>query len=190
MDDQDLASPGHKDVLNPIPERPGDDGFHAQTWFPGQVVKENRRPNRLMTAKLAPRLAFALWLVALALLQSGCGAGRKLEAPPQAIDPVALIQTARGQLGVRYHPGGSLPSTGFDCSGYTQWVFWQHGLMLPRQSYDQYQSGEKIKGRKLHAGDLVFFEIEKKGASHVESMWTAASLFTVPAPEVWSGRTT
>jgi murein DD-endopeptidase len=120
-----------------------------------------------METRLAPKLAFALWLVALALLQSGCGAGRKLEAPLQAVDLVALIQTARGQLGVRYHPGGNLPSTGFDCSGYTQWVFWQHGLMLPRQSYDQYQSGEKIRGRKLYSGDLVFFEIEKKGASHV-----------------------
>jgi murein DD-endopeptidase len=162
-----LASPGNNGAWNPIPKRRGDGGFHAQTWFPGQVAKENRRPNRLMTAKLARKMAFAPWLVALALLQSGCGAGRRLEAPPQAIDPLALIQTARGQLGVRYNPGGSLPITGFDCSGYTQWVFWQHGLMLPRQSYDQYQSGEKIKGRKLHAGDLVFFEIEKKGASHV-----------------------
>ena len=39
--------------------------------------------------------------------------------------------------------------------------------MLPRQSYDQYQSGVKIRGRKLYAGDLVFFEIEKKGDTHV-----------------------
>ena len=166
-DVRDLAPPGHDDVLNPIPECMGDDGFHAQTWFRSQVAKENRRPNRLMTAKLAPKPALALWLVALAVLQSGCGTGRRLEAPPQAIDPVALIQTARGLLGFRYYPGGSTPMAGFDCSGYTQWVFWQHGLMLPRQSYDQYQMGEKIKGQKLHAGDLVFFEIEKKGASHV-----------------------
>ena len=39
---------------------------------------ENRSPKRLMTTRLAPRLAVVPWLVALALLQSGCGAGRKL----------------------------------------------------------------------------------------------------------------
>jgi murein DD-endopeptidase len=108
-----------------------------------------------------------LWLVALVVLQTGCGTGKKLEAPPRDIDPANLIQTARSQLGVTYLPGGSMPTAGFDCSGFTQWVFWQHGLALPRQSYDQYQVGESINRRKLYTGDLVFFEIEKKGASHV-----------------------
>jgi cell wall-associated NlpC family hydrolase len=57
--------------------------------------------------------------------------------------------------------------TGFDCSGFTHWVFMQHGITLPRQSFDQYQLGQQVKVGKLRAGDLVFFEIEKKGASHV-----------------------
>jgi murein DD-endopeptidase len=120
-----------------------------------------------MIVRLASRLVFALWLAALVASQSGCGAGKKLQQPLQAIDPAALLQTARGQLGVCYRAGGSTPRSGFDCSGYVQWVYWQHGLALPRQSYDQYQLGEKINRSKLRAGDLVFFEIEKKGASHV-----------------------
>jgi murein DD-endopeptidase len=120
-----------------------------------------------MNTKTSRRLVFILWLVALAVLQAGCGIGTKLQAPPRDIDPVNLIQTARSQLGVAYLAGGSMPTTGFDCSGFTQWVYWQHGLALPRQSYDQYQLGESIRRRKLHTGDLVFFEIEKKGASHV-----------------------
>ena len=120
-----------------------------------------------MIVRRASRLVFVLWLVALVALLSGCGAGRKLQPPPWPIDPGALLQTARDQLGVCYHAGGSTPRSGFDCSGYVQWVYWQHGLALPRQSYDQYQLGEKVARGNLRAGDLVFFEIEKKGASHV-----------------------
>ena len=120
-----------------------------------------------MIVRLASRLVFVLWLAALVASQSGCGAGRKLQPPLQAIDPAALLQTARGQLGICYRAGGSTPRSGYDCSGYVQWVFWQHGLALPRQSYDQYQLGEKVERGNLRAGDLVFFEIEKKGASHV-----------------------
>jgi murein DD-endopeptidase len=132
------------------------------------MARNNPKPERQMIARPVPRFAFVLWLMALAALQSGCGAGKKYQPPPPgAIDPTALIQTARSQLGLRYQAGGSTPRTGFDCSGYTQWVFWQHGLDLPRQSSDQYRIGEKIDRRKLRTGDLVFFEIEKKGASHV-----------------------
>jgi murein DD-endopeptidase len=121
-----------------------------------------------IVTRFAPRLIITLWLMAITVLLSGCGAGKKYQPPPPgAIDPKALIQTARSQLGARYHAGGSTPRTGFDCSGYTQWVFRQHGLALPRQSDDQYELGEKVKRNKLRTGDLVFFEIEKKGASHV-----------------------
>ncbi len=120
-----------------------------------------------MNAKPSRKLVLIPWLVALAVLQAGCSTGKKLQAPPRDIDPASLIQTARSQLGVAYLAGGSMPTTGFDCSGFTQWVYWQHGLALPRQSDDQYQLGESINWRKLHTGDLVFFEIEKKGASHV-----------------------
>lgn len=121
----------------------------------------------MINTKHSRKLVLILWLLALALPQTGCGTGKKLQAPPWDIDPGNLIQTARGQLGVTYLAGGSAPTTGFDCSGFTQWVFWQHGLALPRQSYDQYQMGESISRGKLYTGDLVFFEIEKKGASHV-----------------------
>jgi cell wall-associated NlpC family hydrolase len=70
-------------------------------------------------------------------------------------------------MGVPYHAGGTSPATGFDCSGFTQWVCWQHGIFLPRQSFEQYQVGQPVRGDQLQQGDLVFFEIEQKGASHV-----------------------
>src|SRR5215471_11724998 len=51
---------------------------------------------------------------------------------PLAPQPsVTLVDTALTFRGVPYRNGGSDPS-GFDCSGFTQWVFAQHGLALPR----------------------------------------------------------
>lgn len=102
------------------------------------------------------------------LLVGGCAADRGW-APAIPMNPEAalLIQTARGQLGACYYPGGSTPSTGFDCSGFTQWVFQQRGWSLPRQSFDQYRLGREVALGALLPGDLVFFDIEKKGASHV-----------------------
>lgn len=107
-------------------------------------------------------------LALVVLFLGGCVAGKGY--PPSATpsaDAAALIRTACGQLGGCYLPGGNAPSTGFDCSGFTQWVFQQRGLSLPRQSFDQYRMGHDVKAEKLQQGDLVFFEIEQKGASHV-----------------------
>ena len=65
-----------------------------------------------------------------------------------------------------YRNGGSDPS-GFDCSGFVQWVFAQEGHALPREVRDQYGVGETIDRDDIQPGDLVFFDIEGKGPSHV-----------------------
>jgi len=124
--------------------------------------------DRKLIVGLPLRIGVTFGMSILVVLIGGCGAGKSYPAHElPGIDTATLIQTARGQLGVRYCPGGSSPLTGFDCSGFTLWVFLQHGISLPRQSYDQYQLGRPVKAGKLSRGDLVFFEIEKKGASHV-----------------------
>ena len=63
--------------------------------------------------------------------------------------------------------GGSDPSRGFDCSGFVQWVFAQHGTALPREVRDQYGEGKRIGRKDVEAGDLVFFETVSRGPSHV-----------------------
>ena len=68
--------------------------------------------------------------------------------------------------GVPYRNGGSDPS-GFDCSGFTQYVFAQHGIALPRSVEDQFDQGKKVKPRDLESGDLVFFKTVSRGPSHV-----------------------
>ena len=77
-----------------------------------------------------------------------------------------LIKTAKKYIGVRYKFGGTTPK-GFDCSGYLQYVFKQHGFNLPRTADEQYKLGKRTKNRKeLVEGDLVYFTTYEPGASH------------------------
>jgi cell wall-associated NlpC family hydrolase len=78
----------------------------------------------------------------------------------------AVISLALSLQGTPYRNGGSDPS-GFDCSGFVQWVFAQHGLALPREVKDQYRAGSEIDSDDIRPGDLVFFETVSSGASHV-----------------------
>lgn len=78
----------------------------------------------------------------------------------------AIISTAKKYIGVPYVWGGSTPS-GFDCSGFVQYVFNAHGISLPRVSKEQYSIGKKVSKANLKAGDLVFFNTEGNGVSHL-----------------------
>jgi len=89
-----------------------------------------------------------------------------LPAPP-ASSTATLIDTALTYRGTPYRNGGTDPS-GFDCSGFTQWVFAQYGFALPREVAEQFEVGKRIKNSDdLKPGDLVFFHTVARGASHV-----------------------
>jgi len=75
----------------------------------------------------------------------------------------AIISTAKQYLGVKYQWGGTTPDTGFDCSGYTSYVFAKNGITLPRISRDQYMLGSPITFSNLQPGDLVFFSFANNG---------------------------
>ncbi|MFZ7133830.1 MAG: NlpC/P60 family protein [Eubacteriales bacterium] len=79
-------------------------------------------------------------------------------------DKVVLV--GKSFIGVPYQWGGSTPS-GFDCSGFTAYVFKQNGLYLPRTSSQQYNFGTWINRSYLKNGDLVFFNTSGSGVSHV-----------------------
>ena len=100
-----------------------------------------------------------------ASLPPGAGVDPLVEpaAPPAA---AAVVATALGFRGVPYRNGGSDPS-GFDCSGFMQYVFARHGTLLPREVRDQYRAGREIDLDDVKAGDLLFFETVSRGASHV-----------------------
>jgi peptidoglycan DL-endopeptidase CwlO len=76
--------------------------------------------------------------------------------------PVAAA-TALKYLGVPYQWGGASPTTGFDCSGLTMYVFAQLGVQLPHYAAAQFGYGSPVTREELQPGDLVFFD----GLSHV-----------------------
>jgi cell wall-associated NlpC family hydrolase len=83
-----------------------------------------------------------------------------------ALDTYALTGTALTLRGTPYRNGGSDPR-GFDCSGFTQYVFAQHGIALPREVKDQWDMGTPVKAEEIAPGDLMFFTTVAAGASHV-----------------------
>jgi cell wall-associated NlpC family hydrolase len=86
-------------------------------------------------------------------------------AAPSA-DAYALVSTALNLRGVPYRNGGSDPG-GFDCSGFTQYVFARNGVTLPRAVGDQFKVGRPVKHDQVAPGDLLFFRTDEPGASHV-----------------------
>jgi len=115
----------------------------------------------------------AAWAIPVLPLLAGCTtpgypviqSGRTV---PTSSSAAAVIPTAERYIGVKYTWGGTSPSTGFDCSGYTQYVFAKHGVRLPRTSRAQAQAGARILDyRALRAGDLIMFAENGKAISHV-----------------------
>ena len=72
-----------------------------------------------------------------------------------------IIEIAKKYLGVRYQWGGTSPQSGFDCSGFVQYVYAQLGVSLPRTSREQYrylaETGRLVDQADLAPGDLVFY---------------------------------
>lgn len=77
-----------------------------------------------------------------------------------------LLSKARELLGTPYKFGNS-NETKTDCSGFTQQVFGEFGILLPRSATEQARRGEKIEFKDLKVGDLLFFRTYKKEPSHV-----------------------
>src|SRR5215208_3742873 len=77
---------------------------------------------------------------------------------PQAIEYV--IRRGASQMGVPYSWGGGKPTgptTGFDCSGFTQFSFAGVGVLIPKYSGDQYNTGRKVPLSQAKRGDLLFW---------------------------------
>jgi cell wall-associated NlpC family hydrolase len=91
---------------------------------------------------------------------------RDVQTLTQSLDVETLTGIALALRGTPYRDGGNDP-TGFDCSGFTQYVFWQHGLLLPRNVKEQYEMGRNVDSDEIAAGDLIFFSTVARGASHV-----------------------
>ncbi|MBL4936032.1 C40 family peptidase [Clostridium sp. YIM B02515] len=85
----------------------------------------------------------------------------------QRIDKI--LSLSKSLLGTPYVWGGSsLQDGGFDCSGFTQYVFKSAGINLNRVSYEQAKQGVAVSRQNLEPGDLVFYSLAGDGRiSHV-----------------------
>lgn len=95
----------------------------------------------------------------------------------------AITDYASTLLGCRYVYGGTTPS-GFDCSGFTQYVYKQFGISLPHSSSSQYTKVTKISKSELQPGDLVFFSNYAGGSSigHVGIYVGGSNFIHAPRP--------
>lgn len=84
---------------------------------------------------------------------------------------IHLKKRARSQIGAPFVYGGSSPS-GFDCSGFTRWVFARHGGSLPHSALQQFLLGKRDRFKRiwkrtsLRVGDLVFHDTTSALVGH------------------------
>ncbi len=128
---------------------------------------------------MSPRLAKAFYLLlflgTVSLLAPSCHAlkkGRKTtyrKSPKKSATNQYrqnIVKAAKKNLGIRYKYAGNTPRTGFDCSGFTKYVYAKQGFSLPRTSKAQAKVGKRVNLRYVEKGDLVFFGKRGK-VSHV-----------------------
>lgn len=74
---------------------------------------------------------------------------------PASANGSAIVEVASRFVGVPYVWGGTTPD-GFDCSGFTSYVYAQVGIRLPRTSSDQRNAGTVVSRADAQPGDLIW----------------------------------
>jgi cell wall-associated NlpC family hydrolase len=79
-----------------------------------------------------------------------------------------MVFQALASAGVPYRRGGNSPESGFDCSGLVAHVYREaFGIELPHNALAQSRMGRHVTLSQLEAGDLVFYNTERRPYSHV-----------------------
>ncbi|WP_255362592.1 C40 family peptidase [Blastococcus aurantiacus] len=97
----------------------------------------------------------------------------------------AIVTKAQEYLGVPYLWGGTNPSKGLDCSGFTQLVYRSQGVELPRVSAQQATAGRAVPSlEQAQPGDLLFFDYSpsRPGIDHVGIYVGDGQMIAAPQP--------
>jgi cell wall-associated NlpC family hydrolase len=90
-----------------------------------------------------------------------------LLVPPQGgTTGERAVRIAEQYLGVPYRWGGADPIGGFDCSGFTMYVYAQLGIQLTHYTGSQFYEGMRVPPSRLLPGDLIFFHPTAGGPQH------------------------
>ncbi|RAP78400.1 C40 family peptidase [Paenibacillus montanisoli] len=116
---------------------------------------------RLLKSILNVSLCTAVGFTALAL-------GTSSQANAATAKSMKLISFGEKYIGTPYLYG-AVPymTNAFDCSSFTQYVYDNFNINLPRTSISQASKGQKIAKGYLSMGDLVFFKTNGISISHV-----------------------
>ena len=130
------------------------------------AIRDFQRENKLdATGRLDPKTRSAI-------MGSETSAATPRSAPSTDASPApasglsTAVDAAREQIGKPYQSAGKGPG-GFDCSGLTAFAFKAAGISLGASSFAQYGQGSPVQKSDIQAGDLVFFNSNGSGASHV-----------------------
>jgi cell wall-associated NlpC family hydrolase len=97
-----------------------------------------------------------------------------------SLDGASIIDIADNFGGVPYVRGGTTPR-GFDCSGYTSYVYAQLGVDLPRTSSQQHAWADKVNPEDRQVGDLMFWS-NRGGVHHVGIYAGDGKMWDSPRP--------
>ena len=140
----------------------------------GCIALSNMKTRKLPAGSL---LLFTLHFSLFTLLLSSCKSSSHVSDDVYAVKKSAkqekkhkdkhasgdILKNAMSLLGTRYRSGGNTPA-GFDCSGFTSYVYGLNNINIGRSSRDQYAKNTPIKRRDMQPGDLVFFSGNKIGS--------------------------
>src|SRR2546423_2101243 len=137
------ATPADSQFVRGIEYRVGV-GFHFGGVRPRSSVYSRRTSSLPPSAPRPSRTSRTTWPVSTS---SASGAARR------------VVPTAEQYIGVPYRYGGTSPRTGFDCSGFVQYVYGIQGVDLPRTSRQMAGSGIAVEPstRAMAVGDLMLF---------------------------------
>ena len=94
----------------------------------------------------------------------------------------SVLAAVRSQVGAPYAWAGVGPAS-WDCSGLTRWAFRSVGIELPRTTYGQIGTGVPVSRANIQPGDLVFFDIDGSGPSHVGVATSATTVISATSSQ-------
>ena len=108
-------------------------------------------------------LIFVVMTCVTARVGGALSATKRADKPVSHATAVAheqakVVKFARRLLGIPYAYGGMSPRSGFDCSGFTRFVYAHFGITLPHYSGAQFGMGRRVSRWGLRPGDLLFFD--------------------------------